>query len=125
MNQLDALIQPDRGQKAIALHLVDKQGLPAWLAGLTLAQRAVLAGQGFEGGAGETAIVPDAPIAGGGAGEGWFAVAGVADPAQLASWCLAPLAERLPAGTYRLAGPLANPGAEGPALIGWRLAQYR
>lgn len=117
MTQLDALIQPDRGQKAIPLHLTDKAGLAAWLSGLTAAQRAVLAGQGFEGGAGETAIVPDAA----GTGEGWFAVAGVADPAKLSSWCLAPLADRLPAGTYRL----AQPGAEGPALIGWRLAQYR
>ncbi|MEI6642343.1 MAG: leucyl aminopeptidase family protein [Novosphingobium sp.] len=112
MNPLDALIQPDRGQKATPLHIVDKAGLPAWLAALTASQRAMLAGQGFEGGAGETAIVPD--------GEGWFAVGGVADAAKLGTWCLAPLAERLTAGTYRLAG-----GEVGSALIGWLLAQYR
>ncbi len=114
MNQLDALIQPDRGQKATPLHVLDKAGLPAWLAGLSAGQRAVLAGQGFEGGAGETAIVPD--------GDAWFAVGGAADAAKLGTWCLAPLAERLPAGTYRLA---AATGREGAALFGWITAQYR
>jgi len=114
MNPLDALIQPDRGQKATPLHMIDKAGLPAWLAALSAGQRAVLAGQGFEGGAGETAIVPD--------GDAWFAVGGVADASRLGTWCLAPLADRLPAGTYRLAG---GAGSEGAALMGWLLAQYR
>jgi leucyl aminopeptidase len=114
MNQLDALIQPDRGQKAISLHILDKAGLPAWLAALNAGQRAALAGQGFEGSAGETAIVPD--------GDAWFAVGGVADGASLSSWCLSPLADRLPEGTYRLA---TGAGVEGAALFGWITAQYR
>ena len=53
-------------------------------------------------------------------GDGWFAVGGVKDPAQLSSWCLAKLAEELPAGTYRLAE-----GEPGAALHGWQTAQYR
>ena len=114
MNQLDALIQPDRGQKAIPLHIVDKANLPAWLAALSAGQRAALAGQSFEGGAGETAIVPDR--------DAWFAVGGAADAAKLGTWCLAPLADRLPAGAYRLA---MGAGAEGAALFGWITAQYR
>ena len=116
MTDKHALIQPDRGQAAIPIHLVDKQGLEAWLKGLSGPQRAALAGQKFEGGGFETGIVPD--------GDGWFAVGGVANAASLSSWCLAKLAEVLPAGTYRLA-PGANGGDAGPAKLGWLTAQYR
>jgi leucyl aminopeptidase len=42
MNQLNALIQPDRGQKATALHMIDKAGLPGWLASLSDGQRELL-----------------------------------------------------------------------------------
>lgn len=105
------LIQPDRGQSAIAIHLVNKDGFAAWAKALSGPQRAALAAQKFEGGAYQVGIVPD--------GEGWFAVGGVADPASLSSWCLAKLAEVLPAGTYRRAE-----GEPGPALHGWQTAQY-
>ncbi len=44
----------------------------------------------------------------------------VADPAHLSSWCLAKLAEALPAGTYRLVE-----GEPGAALHGWQTAQYQ
>ena len=107
-----ALIQPDLGQTAIPLHILDKSGLADWLAGLSAGQQAVLAAQKFEGGAGETAIVPD--------GAGWFAAGGVADAAALGGWCLARLAEVLPGGTYRLVG-----GNDDRALLGWTAAQYR
>jgi leucyl aminopeptidase len=53
-------------------------------------------------------------------GDAWFAVGGVADPQALSSWCLAKLAETLPAGTYRLAE-----GEPGAALHGWQTAQYK
>lgn len=106
------LIQPDRGQTAIAIHLVDKPGLDEWLKGLSGPQRTALAAQKFAGGGFEHAIVPD--------GDTWFAVGGVADAASLSSWCLAKLAEVLPAGTYRLAA-----GEPGAALLGWVTAQYR
>ena len=107
-----ALIQPDRGQTAIDLELVDKAGFAAWFQALPAGARAAVAAQKFEGGGYETAIVPT--------GDGWFAVAGVANTASLSSWCLAKLAEVLPAGTYRLRN--AEPG---PALHGWVTAQYR
>jgi leucyl aminopeptidase len=115
MADKDALIQPDRGQKAVDIHLVDKAGLKAWLKGLSATQRSALEAQKFAAGGYQTAIVPD------GASDslGWFAVGGVADTANLSSWCMAKLADVLPAGTYRLAK-----GEPGPALHGWQTAQY-
>ena len=53
-------------------------------------------------------------------GDGWFVVAGVADPDALSSWCLAKLADVLPGGTYRVADHHT-----GRALFGWVSGQYR
>jgi len=111
MGMKDDLIQPDRGGPATAIRLLAADGFDGFARGLSGPQRAALAGQRFTAKPGQTAIVPD--------GDGWFAVAGVPDPARLSSWCLAKLAEVLPAGTYRLAE-----GAAGPALHGWQTAQY-
>ena len=108
----DELIRPDKGQAAIAIRLVNKDGFEAFAKTLSGPQRAALAGQKFTGGGYQVGIVPD--------GEGWFAVGGVKDPARLSSWCMAKLAAELPAGTYRLAD--SEPG---PALHGWQTAQYR
>jgi leucyl aminopeptidase len=108
----DDLIQPDRGQDAIPIQLVDKDAFEAFARNLSAGQRAALAGQKFSGAGYQVGIVPD--------GDGWFAIGGVADPTKLSSWCLAKLAEELPAGTYRLAT-----GSAGPALHGWQTAQYR
>jgi len=105
------LIQPDRGQDAISIHLVNRDGLGDWLKQLSTSQRAALEAQKFDGGGYQTAIVPE--------GDSWFAVGGVADPDSLSSWCMAKLAESLPAGTYRRAK-----GAPGPAVHGWQTAQY-
>ncbi len=112
MTDKHALIQPDRGQKAIAIHLVSKDNFAEWAKVLSPGQRTALEGQAFTGGGYEVGIVPD--------GDGWFAVGGVADPTALSSWCLAKLAESLPAGTYSLAQD--DPGK---ALLGWQTAQYR
>ena len=112
MSDKTDLIQPDRGQHAIAIHLVNKDGFEGWAKSLTAGQRAALAAQKFTGAGYQVGIVPD--------GDGWFAVGGVADPANLSSWCMAKLAEVLPAGTYRREG-----GEPGPALHGWQTAQYR
>jgi len=112
MTDKDALIQPDREQAAIPIHLVDKDGFEAWAKKLSAPQRAALAAQKFTGKGYQTAIVPD--------GDGWFAVGGVANTDDLSAWCMAKLAEILPAGTYRRVG--AEPG---PALFGWQTAQYR
>ena len=111
MTDSEALIQPDRGQDAIDIHLVNKDGYAAWAKSLSGGQRAALDGQKFDGSGYQVAIVPD--------GDGWFAVGGVANPDDLSSWCMAKLAEALPAGTYRRAS-----GEPGPALHGWQTAQY-
>ena len=111
MSTKDALIQPDRGQTATTIHLVNKEGFDAWLKPLSSGQRAALKAQKFDGGGYQVGIVPD--------GDDWFAVGGVANPDELSSWCLAKLAEQLPEGTYRLAE-----GEPGPAQFGWLTAQY-
>ncbi|QUL36568.1 M17 family metallopeptidase [Erythrobacter sp. JK5] len=112
MTDIKDLIQPDRGQEATAIHLLNKEGFEAYAKTLSAGQRASLAAQKFEGSGFQVGIVPD--------GDGWFAVGGVANPDELSSWCLAALAEQLPEGTYRLAE--RQPG---PAMFGWLTAQYR
>lgn len=112
MSDKNALIQPDRGQKAVTIHLVNKDGLDQFLKGLSVPQRAALDAQKFAGDAGSHAIFAD--------GDGWAAVAGVADPAALTSWCLGKLADVLPEGTYRCSG-----GEPSKALLGWVTGQYR
>lgn len=112
MSEPKALIQPDRGTDAIAIHLVTRDGFEAFAKGLSAGQRAALAAQKFEGGGYQIGIVPD--------GDSWFAVSGVANTESLSSWCLAKLAEELPEGTYRLAA-----GDPGPAMFGWITGQYR
>ena len=112
MTDKNALIQPDKDQPAVAIHLIDKAGLDELVRGLSAPQRAALAAQKFAADGYSYAIVPD--------GDGWFVVSGVANTASLSSWCVAKLAEMLPAGTYRLAA-----GEPGPALHGWVTGQYR
>ncbi len=112
MTDKHALIQPDKGQDAIPIHLVNQDSLPGLLKTLNAQQRAALAAQKFTGGGYEHAVVPD--------GDSWFAIGGVANPDSLSSWCMAKLAEVLPAGTYRRAD-----GEPGPALLGWVTGQYR
>ncbi|MXO58049.1 leucyl aminopeptidase family protein [Altererythrobacter salegens] len=112
MSTKDDLIQPDRGQDAVPIHLVSKDGFEDWAKTLSATQRAGLAGQKFDGSGYQVGIVPD--------GDAWFAVGGVANPDELSSWCMAKLAEVLPSGTYRRAN-----GEPGPALYGWQTAQYR
>lgn len=111
MTDREPLIQPDRGQEATTIHLVNKDGFADWSRALSAPQRAALAAQKFEGGGYQVGIAPD--------GDGWFAVGGVAKPDDLSSWCMARLAEVLPAGSYRLAA-----GEPGAALHGWQTAQY-
>jgi leucyl aminopeptidase len=106
------LIQPDRGQAAVDIHLVNKDGFAEWANRLTKGQQAALEAQKFDGSGYQVGVAPD--------GDGWFAVGGVAEPGALSSWCMAKLAESLPAGVYRLAE-----GSPGPALFGWQTGQYR
>ncbi|HEY6964502.1 MAG TPA: leucyl aminopeptidase family protein [Erythrobacter sp.] len=112
MTEAKALIRPDRGEPAIAIHLVNKEGFEAFAKGLSAGQRASLAAQKFEGGGYQFAIVPD--------GDSWFVISGVVNPESLSAWCLAKLAEELPEGVYRLAN-----GEAGAAMFGWITAQHR
>jgi leucyl aminopeptidase len=116
MSEAKELIRPDRGEDAIAIHLINKEGFEAFAKGLTAGQRAALAGQKFEGGGYQFAIVPE--------GDSFFVVSGVADPESLSSWCLAKLAEELPEGVYRLANASEGSGP-GPAMFGWVTGQHR
>ncbi|WP_271439167.1 leucyl aminopeptidase family protein [Pontixanthobacter luteolus] len=111
MSRTHELIQADRGQDAIAIHLVNTASFDEFSKTLSAGQRSSLKAQKFNGGGYQVAIVPD--------GDSWFAVGGVADPADLSSWCLAKLADVLPEGTYRL-----KSGDPGPAMHGWITAQY-
>lgn len=113
MTDISDCIQADRGQDAITIRLVTKAGFEPLAKSLNAGARASLAGQQFDGSAGQVAILSD--------GDGFQALGGVADPDALSHYCLAALAEKLPAGTYRLADE-AQPGA---ALFGWLTAQYR
>lgn len=116
MQIITPLIEPDRGQSATAIHLVNAETFADWQKRLSDAGRAMLAAQRFDGGGYQVAVVPD--------GDTWFAVGGVANPDRLSSWCLAKLAEELPEGTYRLANADHDASAA-PALHGWQTAQYR
>jgi len=110
----DDLIQPDNGQPATPIHIVDKNGFASWLAAQPDPVRTAVKAQKFEGGANDSAILPgDKP------GE-WAVVAGVTDASALGVWNLAKASDILPEGSYRLLDAEA-----GDAMLGWVLGQYR
>ena len=113
MTDLASLLQPDRGQAAIAIHLTDKKSFEDWLKGQPERVRQAAKAQGFKGEGFQTAILP-------GERDDWSVLLGVANRESLSEWCLAKAAESLPEGTYKLAE-----GSPGPAVLGWLLAQYR
>jgi leucyl aminopeptidase len=112
MTDFAALLLPDRGEAAVALHLIDKSGFEAWLKAQPERARRSAEAQGFRGEAHQLAILP-------GDKAEWSAVLGVATVEALGPWCLAKAAEALPEGRYRIAGQ-----APGAAALGWLLAQY-
>jgi leucyl aminopeptidase len=112
MSDLHTLLQPDRGEPATALHLVEKAGFEAWLKAQPERVRSATDAQGFRGEGYQLAILP-------GEKAEWSAVLGVANTAELSPWCLAKAAEALPEGRYRVAGT-----APGQAALGWLLGQY-
>ena len=113
MQDIAPLLQPDRGQAATPLHLVDKKSFEDWLKAQPERARQAVQVQGFKGEGFQLAILPDQ-------GDGWSAVLGVANVEEISPWCLAKGAEALPEGTYRVAGR-----GPGPAMHGWLLGQYR
>ena len=106
------LLQPDKGEPATALHLVDKKSFDAWLKAQPERVRQSASAQGFRGEGFQLAILP-------GEKAGWSAVLGVANVDELSAWCLAKAAESLPEGKYRVEGR-----SPGPAVLGWLLGQY-
>lgn len=113
MIDLADLIQPDRGQAAHLLHLVDRAGFEDWLKALPERARVAVSAQRFEGKADQIAILP------GDSADDWSAAVGVTDAAALSPWCLAKASASLPEGHYR------TEAQTGPALLGWLLAQHR
>jgi len=114
MIALGDLLQPDKGQPAIAIRLVDPKGFDAWLAAQPPRHRTAVTAQRLKPVGYASAILPgDAP-------DDWSVVSIVANTADLSPWCLAKLAETLPEGTYRVDG--VEPG---PAMFGWLTGQYR
>ncbi len=114
MTDYSDLIQPDRGQDARPIHLVDKKSYDGWLKGRSARERAHLAAVGFKPDAFVHAILPgDDP-------EKWGVVTSVANVDSLSAWCLAKLGHILPEGRYRVEG--AQPGK---AMFGWMSGQYR
>ena len=108
------LIQPDKGQDARTIHLVDKKSHDEWLKGRSPRERAHLAAIDFKPDAYAHAILPgDDP-------DKWSVVTTVADVEKLSAWCLAKLGQILPEGRYRLDGH-----QPGQAMFGWMSAQYR
>ena len=112
MTDFANLIRPDRGEPAHALQLVTKAGFDDWLRGQPERIRSAAAAARFEGKPGTTAILP------GDNAEDWSLALGVGE--SIDPWALAPAADRLPEGRYRLVG-----GSAGPAALGWLLAQHR
>ena len=115
MSDYADLLKADNGQPAHDIHLVDASSYEGWLSGQSERVRAALNAQRYRPKPYAHAILP------GEKADDWAAVTCVANIASLSSWCLAKLAETLPAGTYRLAGG----GDIGPAGLGWLTAQYR
>ena len=114
MTDYSDLIQPDKGQDARTIHVIDKKVYDTWLKGRSARERAHLAAVGFKPDAFAHAILPgDDP-------ERWSVVTSVANIDQLSAWCLARLAQILPEGRYRVDGQ-----QPGKALFGWMSAQYR
>ncbi|MBO9622894.1 MAG: leucyl aminopeptidase family protein [Sphingomonas sp.] len=114
MTDLATLIQPDRGQAARTIHLIDAKGFDAWLSAQPPRHRAAATAQKLAPTGYSSAILPgDNP-------DDWSVVTVVANVEKLSPWCLAKLAETLPEGTYRVEG--REPGK---ALYGWLAAQYK
>jgi leucyl aminopeptidase len=107
------LIVADRGQKARAIHLVDKASFAAWAKKRPAEDRALMEAHRFDGKSGVAFVILPR-------GGDFEVVSAVKDAQALSPWCLAKLAASLPEGVYKLAE-----GEPGPAALGWVLAQHR
>jgi leucyl aminopeptidase len=113
MTDFAALLAADRGQRARPIHLVDRESFAPSIKARPAEDRSLIEAQRFDGKSeGVFVLLPRA--------NEFEVVAAVKKAAELSPWCLAKLAEALPAGTYKLAE--ADPG---DATLGWLLAQHR
>jgi len=112
MAGFSSLIQPDRGQAAHLVHMVAQSDPDQWRATLNARQRAAVDAGRFAAKPGEMVILP------GDDADDWSVAVGM--PAKPTPWDLAGAAQKLPAGTYRLAQP-----TQADAALGWLLAHYR
>jgi leucyl aminopeptidase len=113
MTDFAALLAADRGQKARAIHLVDKDSFAGWVKGRPAEDRALLEAHRFDGKKGFAFVLLPR-------GGDFEVVSAVANASSLSPWCLAKLGESLPEGAYKLAA-----GEPGKAALGWLLAQHR
>jgi leucyl aminopeptidase len=114
MTDFASLLIPDRGQKAVPIHLVDKSSFTEWVKTRPAEDRALLEAHRFDGKTGYAAVLLPR-------GDKHFeVVSAVANVDELSPWCLAKLPDVLPAGHYRLVER-----APGKAALGWLLAQHR
>ena len=113
MTDFAQLLVADRGQKARAVHVVDKDSFAHWAKGRSAEDKALLAAHRFDGKTGYASVILPR-------GGDFEVVTAVANAAALSPWCLAKLPETLPEGDYRLAQ-----GEPGKAALGWLLAQHR
>ena len=115
MTDFSALLQPDRGEPARLIHVVDKDNFSVWAKKQSPARQSMLAAISFD----SKSVFQFAILQGKKDGE--FDVVTCVDKADaMAPWCLAKLGESLPAGKYRI-----DAGEPGLAALGWMLSQHR
>jgi leucyl aminopeptidase len=106
------LLQPDKGQPAQLISVINNDAFSDWFAAQPERTRTLVTANRFTAKPGELIVIP------GDKGDDWFVAIGAAKAADF--WHLAGVASKLPAGTYRLAE-----GAPGAAALGWLLAHYQ
>jgi leucyl aminopeptidase len=118
---MQTLLPSDSAVASIPLWLATECGLGALLQSLPPSQGAWARAQGYAAERHRLLLLPagDGSIAG-----VLYGLGSLAGPEELSLWDAAPLPERLPAGSYRIASALTTPVATQFAL-GWLLGSYR
>ncbi|ATE64946.1 leucyl aminopeptidase family protein [Rhizorhabdus dicambivorans] len=114
MTDFASLLVPDRGEAAHALAPIAADGLDSWLKAQPAQVRTLAAAAQFKAKPGELLVLPGRKD-----GE-WSAVFGA--PKTAGPWDLAAVAQKLPAGTYRIE---ADGEAATENALGWLLAHHR
>ncbi|KQX20171.1 MULTISPECIES: leucyl aminopeptidase family protein [unclassified Sphingomonas] len=112
MTDFASLLLPDRGDPAHALLPLAADGFEAWLKDQSIQVRTLAAAAGFKAKPGELLVLPGRKD-----GE-WSAAFGAAKTPG--PWDLAAVAQKLPAGTYRIEGDAPLTGG-----LGWLLVHHR